>query len=286
VYLFHWLRGPMATRLTAAAAMLFAVTGIGIQITHVYGGLEPHWLHAGVTAAVAAIALLLLTAFQSRRAVWIGCPIAGALIWAGSCAINLAVCDALDARLDLVIIGFFFGGLTGAVASLVPDALVAARWNTAGDAQRHARFVLGAWSLAAGTILHLACATPSFLPSVVMALGLLLLTIGMIADLRDDWFIRQVRAGRSPGWRIADADGPDLGLPPLFSGEQHANLVLIQQQPAGTDPFRSADVLRRVGRLSFNPPAAIKMRVRLTIVVAAVVALLLAVPPITSSFFL
>ena len=170
------------------------------------------------------------------------------------------------------------GAVCGFLSAPLPDAIVAARLDPAGDAYREARVRIGAWTIGVGSIVMVASVTPSMLPAIAITVGVLLLATTVGADLRERAWIARVRAGRAPGWTIAPADDSDFDLAPLWSHDDLADEVLIEHRAVEGDPYRSPLLRRAIGRVSSaDTPRAIRSRLTLAIAAIAVSGLLVGV---------
>jgi hypothetical protein len=268
--------GTIATELLGAVVVALVVTSLGEQIIHVFGGLEPHILHAGVLGAFGGLAVVAMARLRRRGWIWIVCPAGGATIWGVSIVINLAVRGNLDGHLDLIAAAVGLGLVCGALAAPIPDSLWLARRSAALDGNRQARTLIGAWTLVTGTLLGITAVMFSPLPTFIVWLGQLLLAIGFLGDFREQRWIARIRDGRSPGWLLAPLATDDERLPALWSGT--SDRVLIEQVASDGPVYRDAPFQRRIARLSSEPmPRAILRRTQLLIAAAASSGLMLAI---------
>ena len=95
------------------------------------------------------------------------------------------------------------------------------------DAVHEALIVTGAWLLAAGTLVrwnglaltvaaHLTLAAPAQWSLLCSLAGLAMLVTGLLADRRLLVWVRAVRAGAQPGWRVEPSAGRDAEVPSLL----------------------------------------------------------------------
>jgi len=258
-----WFAGPLATELLAIAMVACAVTAMGQQITHVFGGLHPLILHATVMGVLAGGALCLIARARRAWLIWLGSPLLGAILWTGS---SLMCVGASLSPATLLGVSLAVGALAGLIAAPLPHAIWRARMSSAGDALRDARTRIGAWSALAGAILIITSVTPSRLPAITLALGLITVALGVEADLRALAWLRRVRAGREPGWAVVSALPVDFELPTLWYGDDPADQVVCEQLEASGAVYRATPQSRRIGRVSeAQIPRAVESRVRIAL---------------------
>jgi hypothetical protein len=255
------------------------VTALGEQITSVFGGLRPLILHATVVGVLSGLAVWLVSQQRLHTTVRLLCPMLGAAIWTGSTVINLLVRENLDENVWLVGASAVLGAIAGAMASPLPNAIVAARNSSAGDAYRHARAWIGVWTVTSGSLLMLTRGMPRTLPTLAITLGLMILAPGLIVDLRERAWLSKVRAGSSSGWRIGPAGEADYGLPAVWAGDEVADQVLIERAPQNGSVYRSASTERSLGRLTDrSTPHAVERRMTLIWMAGACTIIALSLP--------
>ena len=249
---------PRSIASTGVAVLLATIalslgTGVGaLALVEQLGGMQPIAAHAlGVGAITCAMAIFIHTRVRSIAGMATLYVLGGALLWTCSTIVVMThqvlqrvmpsgVLDVLlsDGVLRLVATSAPLGAVCGALCLPVAFGIRAARARASLDAAEVLLARTGAWLLLVGTT-SLIFAGAAHADSIAGAagFGLSLVALSLVSDRRRVHWLRRVRLGDFPEWRVVPAvgDTPE----PVWFGDQHADGALLRIV-AGDGPYRGS----------------------------------------------